>query len=74
MNKLEKIKLIKSHKEPPYIKDDCYYQRHPWPLFGGVDMSSVFAGGWNWYKDEYIMRNTTEEDVDAALKELGDME
>ena len=30
MTKLEKIKKIKEHKEPPWDNNDIYYLREPW--------------------------------------------
>lgn len=49
---------IKSHREPPFREDAPYYSRKPWGKFGAV---GGFVLGWGWYKDEYILAQTTPE-------------
>jgi hypothetical protein len=66
---LESIRKIKSHSEPPWDKHDIYYMRYPWQKFGGV--SSGVCMGWCWYRDDVILRNVSQEDIDEALKQLG---
>ena len=67
MTKLEKIKIIKSYKEPPFNKEDIYNLRYPWPLLGGV--SSGICMKWCWFRNEICMA-VLEEDIDIALEEI----
>ena len=66
LSRSEKIKFIKSFKEPPFLKNDIYYEREPWPKFGGI--SSGICMCWCWYKDVYI--SATDNEVDMAYDEI----
>lgn len=68
MTIIEKIRYIKSFKEPPFLKDDIYYFRNPWSKFGGI--SSGICMGWHWYKDDVILDEITEEDLELAYEEI----
>lgn len=65
---LELIHKIKSYDQPPWDKNDAYWQRDPWQKFGGV--SSGICMRWCWYRDDVIMNSTTEEDLLEALRQL----
>ena len=65
---MEEIKYIKSFRNPPLLKDDLYYHRHPWNKFGGV--SSGICECWCWYCEEHIYSNTTAEDRQMAKEEM----
>ena len=66
LSRTEKIKFIKSFKEPPFLKNDLYYERSPWPKFGSV--SSGICMCWCWYRDAYI--SATDDEVDMAYDEI----
>lgn len=66
---LDALQIIKRHSEPPFDKNDPYCLREPWQKFGGV--SSGICQCWCWYRDDIIMKNTTDEDIEMALKEFG---
>lgn len=63
------LQIIKGYNKPPFDKNDPYWQRKPWQKFGGV--SSGICQCWCWYRDDIIMKNTTDEDIEMALKEFG---
>jgi hypothetical protein len=65
---IEEIQYIKSFGDPPFLKDDMFYNRKPWNKFGGV--SSGICQCWCWYCDEYIYSNTTAEDRQMAKEEM----
>lgn len=65
---LELIHKIKSYAEPPSNKDDLYNMRYPWQKFGGV--SSGICQCWCWYRDDVILKNATEKDINFALNEF----
>lgn len=67
MTRKEKIQYIKSFSEPPFLNDDIYWHRYPWPLFGGV--SSGICMCWCWYRED-IIEKASDEDVEAAYKEM----
>lgn len=66
--KLEILRKIKQHKEPPFLTSDAYYHREPWQKFGVV--SSGICMCWCWYRDEIILSKTTDDDLVKALKEM----
>ena len=68
MTTVEKIRYIKSFKEPPFLEDDIYYLRNPWSKFGGI--SSGICMCWCWYKDDVILNKITEEDLELAYEEI----
>lgn len=64
----EKLAFIKSFKEPPFKKDDPFYERNPWSKFGGV--SSGICQSWLWYINGTIMSKASESDIDLAYREM----
>lgn len=68
MTREEKLKFIKSHKEPPLDKEDIYYLKSPWKKFGCI--SSGICMCWCWYRDDVILPNITDEELDAAYNAI----
>lgn len=68
MTIVEKIRYIKSFKEPPFLENDIYYLRNPWSKFGGI--SSGICMCWRWYRDDIILNKITEEDLELAYEEI----
>lgn len=68
MTREEKLKFIKSYDEPPYKVRDAYYMREPWQKFGGI--SSGICMKWCWFRDDIILSNVTDKDLDKAYKEI----
>lgn len=65
---LKMIHIIKKHEAPPYDKEDMYYKRYPWYLFGGV--SSGICEKWYWYTDDMILANACRGAIFDAYYEI----
>jgi hypothetical protein len=65
---LDMIHKIKTYKEPPYKKEDMFFTRYPWNLFGGV--SSGICEKWYWYYDDMILERASHDAICDAYNEL----
>ena len=66
----KRIDYIKSFDKPPWDENDIYWHRYPWQKFGCV--SSGICMAWYWYRDDVILKNCIDEDIEEACQQMRD--
>lgn len=66
--RIDILRKIKQHREPPFLKNDIYYHREPWQKFGSV--TSGICMEWCWYRDDIILSKVTDKDLVIAMMEF----
>ena len=58
---------ICSFEQPPFRKNDIYWERQPWPKFGGY--SNGVISGWGWFDPIQLVSAVSKDDAALALEE-----
>ena len=58
---------ICSFAEPPFRRNDIYWERQPWPKFGGYFNGVV--SGWAWFNPIKLVSSVSKDDAELALEE-----